>query len=97
MSFGPVPIGGLAVFRIRLLPASGMPMSAVLQVNCALADAPRDCSADGIRLKLEKSPTEFSEELGGSVMFLAMPPQPTPPGKGKQQEPNSGVAPTPNN
>src|SRR5262245_43599359 len=55
MSFSPVPIGGLAVFRIRMLPASGMPMSAVLQVNCALADAPRDRSADGIRLKLEKS------------------------------------------
>jgi hypothetical protein len=73
MSFSPVPIGGLAVFRIRLLPVSGMPMSAVLQVNCALADAPRDRSAEGIRLKLEKSPTEFSEELGGSVMFLAMP------------------------
>jgi len=97
MSFNPVPIGGLAVFRIRLLPASGMPMSGVLQVNCALADTPRDRSADGIRLKLEKSPTEFSEELGGSVMFLAMPPQPNTPGKSKQQEPGSDAAPTPNN
>ncbi len=97
MSFGPVPIGGLAVFRIRLLPASGMPMSAVLQVNCALADAPRDRSADGIRLKLEKSPTEFSEELGGSVMFLVMPPQTPAPGKSKQQEPGSDATPTPNN
>jgi len=97
MSFNPVPIGGLAVFRIRLLPASGMPMSAVLQVNCALADAPRDRSADGIRLKLDKSPAEFSEELGGSVMFLAMPPQPNTPGKSKQQEPGSDATPTPNN
>jgi hypothetical protein len=87
MSVSPVPVGGLAVFHIRLLPASGMPIAAVLQVNCALADAPRDHSADGIRLKLERNPTEFSEELGGSVMFLAMPPQPTAPGKGKQQEP----------
>ena len=86
MSVSPVPVGGLAVFHIRLLPASGMPMSAVLQVNCAFAEAPRDRSADGIRLKLERNPAEFSEELGGSVMFLAMPPQPTAPDKGKQQE-----------
>ena len=97
MSFSPMPIGGLAVFRIRLLPASGMPMSAVLQVNCALADAPRDRSADGIRLKLDKSPTEFSEELGGSVMFLVMPPQHSAPGKNKQQQSDSDATPTPNN
>jgi hypothetical protein len=97
MSVSPVPVGGLAVFHIRLLPASGMPMSAVLQLNCALADAPRDRSADGIRLKLERNPTEFSEELGGSVMFLAIPPQPPTPVKGKQEEPHSGATPTPNN
>lgn len=84
MSVSAVPVGGLAVFRIRLLPASGMPMTAVLQVNCALADAPRDHSVDGVRLKLERNPAEFSEELGGSVMFLAMPPQPLAPGKGSQ-------------
>jgi len=93
MSFSPAPVGGLAVFRIRLLPASGMPMNAVLQVNCALADAPRDRSADGIRLKLENSPIEFSEELSGSVMFLAMPPAP---GKSKPQEPGSDATPAPN-
>jgi hypothetical protein len=97
MSFSPVPVGGLAVFRIRLLPASGMPMSGVLQVNCALADAPREHSADGIRLKLGNSPTEFSEELGGSVMFLAMPPQLTRSGKESQQAPGSDATPTPNN
>lgn len=97
MSFSPVPVGGLAVFHIRMMPASGMPMSAVLEVNCALADAPRDRSADGIRLKLDRSPAEFSEELGGSVMFLAMPPQPTTPGKNKQQQPDSDATPTPNN
>jgi hypothetical protein len=84
MSVSPVPVGGLAVFHIRLLPASGMPMSAVLQVNCALGDVPRERSADGVRLKLERNPTEFSEELGGSVMFLVMPSQPHTPGKGSQ-------------
>ena len=97
MSFNPVPIGGLAMFRIHMLPAVGTPMSAVLQVNCALADAPRDRSADGIRLKLDKSPTEFAEELGGSVMILAMPPQSPAPGKGKQQEPGSDGTQAPNN
>jgi len=97
MSVSPVPVGGLAVFHIRMLPASGMPMTAVLQVNCALADAPRDRSADGIRIKLERNPTEFSEELGGSVMFLAMPPQPTAPSKGKPQEPGPDEKQTFNN
>lgn len=97
MSVSPAPVGGLAVFHIRLLPASGMPMGAVLQVNCALGDAPRERSADGIRLKLEKSPAEFSEELGGSVMFLAMPPQSPAPGKGKQQEPGPDGTQAPNN
>ena len=97
MSVGPVPVGGLAVFQIRMMPASGAPMSGTLEVNCALADAPRERSADGIRLKLERSPTEFSEELGGSVMFLAMPPQPGPPGKNKQQEPGAEGTQTPNN
>ena len=72
-------------------------MSAVLQVNCGLADAPRERSSDGIRLKLEKSPAEFSEELGGSVMFLAMPPQFPALGKSKQQETGSDTTNVPNN
>jgi hypothetical protein len=97
MTLSPIPTGGLAVFRIRLLPVSGVPMGAVLQVNCALADVPRERAIEGIWLKLEKSPTEFSEELGGIVMFLAMPPQPTTPAKTKQQEPSSDTTETPNN
>jgi hypothetical protein len=72
-------------------------MTAVLQVNCALAEAPRDRSADGIRIKLEGNPTEFSEELGGSVMFLARPPQSPTPTKGKQREPGPATTETPNN
>ena len=96
MSVGPVPVGGLAVFHIRMLPVSGTPIAAVLQVNCALADAPRDRSADGIRLKLEGSPAEFSEEVGGSVMIMAVPPQPSFPAKGKLQEPSSSAAQTRN-
>jgi hypothetical protein len=95
MGLSPIPAGGLAVFRIRLLPVSGVPTSAVLQVNCAAGDVPRERSVEGIRVKLEKNPTEFSEELSGSVMFLEMP-QPRAPGKG-QQEPSSGAAQNPNN
>ena len=71
-------------------------MSGVLRVNCALADAPRERSADGIRLKLESSHAEFSEELGGSVIFLVVA-QPSAPGKSKQQDPGSDATPTPNN
>ena len=94
LSVSSVPVGGLAVFRIRLLPASGTPMTAVLQANCALGDPPRERSADGVRLKLERNPAEFSEEMGGSVMFLATPPQRTPPGKESQQAPGSDATPT---
>ena len=86
MSSGPMPTGGLAVFRIRLLPMSGAAMTAVLQVNCALGDVPRERSVEGIRLTLEKIPTEFSEQAGGRVMFLAMRPEVSVPAKAQQQE-----------
>jgi hypothetical protein len=41
MSSGPMPTGGLAVFRIRLLPMSGPSKTAVLEMNCVLRSAPR--------------------------------------------------------
>jgi hypothetical protein len=47
----------------------------VLQVNCALGDAPPGRSIEGIRLTLEKNGTEFSEEGSGRVMFLTMRPE----------------------
>jgi len=87
MSSGPMPTGGLAAFRIRLLPMSGAAKTAVLQMNCALGDVPRDRSVEGIRLVLEKSATEFLEEAGGRVMFLAMRPEVSAPAKTPQQEP----------
>ncbi len=40
MSSGLIPTGGLAVFRIRLLPVWGPSRTAVLQVNCALGNVP---------------------------------------------------------
>lgn len=74
MPSGSMPTGGLAVFRIRLLPMSGPSTTAVLQVNCALGNVPREPSVEGIRL-LERNDAEYLEELGGRVMFLAMRPE----------------------
>lgn len=68
----PMPTGGLAVFHIRLLSMSRAVETAVLQVNCALGDVPHEHSVEGIRLTFEKSGSEFSEEAGGRVMFLAV-------------------------
>ena len=70
MLSSPMPTGGLAVFRIRLLPMSGPSRTAVLQVNCALGDVPHERSVEGIRLTLEKNGGEFPEEVSGRVMFL---------------------------
>ncbi len=92
VSFGPMPTGGLAVFRIRLLPMSGASTTAVLQVNCALGDVPRERSVEGIRLAFEKNGSEFSEEVGGRVMFLAMRPEVSTPVKTPQQEPAPDTA-----
>ena len=72
---GPVPTGGLAVLRIRLLPLQGPSRNAVLQVNCALGDVPRERSVEGIRLSIEGNASDFSEEGSGRVMFLATRPE----------------------
>jgi len=52
---------------------------------------------EGIRLTLEKSATEFSEETGGRLMFLAMRPEAGTPAKAPQQEPGPDSAETPKN
>ena len=72
---GPVPTGGLAVLRIRLLPFEGPSRNAVLQVNCALGDVPRERSVEGIRLSIEGNASDFSEQGNGRVMFLATRPE----------------------
>jgi hypothetical protein len=87
MSSGPVPTGGLAVFRIRLLPMSGASKTAVLQVNCALGNVPRERSVEGIRLAFENNGSEFSEEVSGRVIFLSMRPEASTPAKTPTQEP----------
>jgi hypothetical protein len=69
---GSLPTGGLAVFRIRLLPMSGALKTAVLQANCALGKVPAEREIEGIRLSFERNGSEFAQEAGGRVMFLTM-------------------------
>ena len=86
MASGSMPTGGLAAFHIRLLPMSGPSTTAVLQVNCALGNVPRERSVEGIRLKLQRNDTEYLEELGGRVMFLAMRPEVRAPAKTVEED-----------
>ena len=81
MRSGPLPTGGLAIFRILLTPLSGTTKTALLQVNCALGDVPRERSVEGIRITLERNNSEYSLEAGGRVMFLGLRPEVTRPTK----------------
>lgn len=83
---GPMPTGGLAVLRIRLLPMRGPSSTAMLQVNCALGNVPRERSVEGIRLTLERNGTDFFEEVSGRVMFLSIRPEMSAPVKTPQEE-----------
>ena len=72
-------------------------MTAVLQVNCALGDVPRERSVEGIRLAVEKDGTEFSEEVTGRVMFLSMRPVVSTPVNTPKPEPVPASTEAPNN
>ena len=96
-SLGPMPTGGLAVFRIRLVPIQGPPTNAVLQVNCALGEVPRERSVEGIRLRSERNSVEYSEEAGGRVMILAMRPGVVTPAKAPNQEVPPDISESPQN
>ncbi len=87
ISSGSMPTGGLAVFRIRLLPISGATKTAMLQANCALGKVPADRQTEGIRLSFERNGPEFSEEVSGRVMFLSMRPDVSTPAMTPTQEP----------
>ena len=86
VAYGPIPTGGLAEFHIRLSPMRVTTKTAVLQVNCALGDVPRERQAEGIRLTFEGDGSEFSEEVSGRVMFLLMRPEVSAPVKPPQQK-----------
>jgi hypothetical protein len=85
MPSGPMPTGGLAVFRIRLLPMRGPSRPALLEVNSVLGEAPRERAVEGIRLGFEGNKGEFSEETGGRMMFLSIRPEVTVPVKPPHQ------------
>jgi len=70
MLSGPMPAGGRAVLRIRLLPVSGFAKNATLQVNCALGRVPDEHPTEGIRLAFERGGVEFDEEVSGRALFL---------------------------
>jgi hypothetical protein len=74
MLSGPMPAGGLAVFRVRLLPMSAPARTAVLEVNCALGKPPVDRQTEGIRLTFEGGGAGFDQEIGGHTIFLMMRP-----------------------
>jgi hypothetical protein len=74
---GPMPTGGLAVFRIQLLSLSGAAKTGLLEMNCALGYVPPERSVEGIRVSLEGERDEYSEEIGGRVMFLSMRSEPS--------------------
>lgn len=69
---GGMPTGGLAIFRVILATVSGTTETAVLQVNCALGDVPREGSVEGILITLDRDNSEYSEESSERVMFLAL-------------------------
>jgi hypothetical protein len=81
MLSGPMPVGGLAVMRIRLLPMSGLARTALLQVNCALGKVPEEHQTEGIKLAFEGGGAAFDEEVSGRAMFVLTRPAVNPPPK----------------
>jgi hypothetical protein len=67
---GPMPAGGRAVLRVRLLPVSGFAKTATLQVNCAFGKVPDEHQVEGVRLAFEGRGAEFDEEISGRTLFL---------------------------
>jgi len=94
MFSGSMPAGGLAVFRIRLLPVWGRPKTAMLQVNCALGKAPPERQVEGIRLTFEGGGVEFDEEVSGRALFLLTRPGASAASKAPVPEVDTNPAPT---
>ena len=65
-----MPAGGLAVFRVRLLPMRGAAKTATLQMNCALGRVPADQTTDGTRLAVDGGSEEFNEAISGRTLFV---------------------------
>jgi len=94
MFSGPMPAGGLAVLRIRLLPVLGLAKNATLQVNCALGNVPAEHQVEGVRLAFEGGGAEFDEEISGRALFLLMRPGASAAAKAPVAEGDTKPAPT---
>lgn len=70
-----LPIGGLAILKVRLMALSGASKTAVLQVNCALGNIPRDHSVTGIRIKIDGSDSEYVEDGNARVVIIGFGPE----------------------
>jgi hypothetical protein len=93
MLSGSMPAGGLAVFRIRLLPMWGVSKTATLRVNCALGKVPEERQTEGIRLAFEGGGGQFDEEVSGRTMFVLTRPGASPPSKPQASEDATGPTP----
>lgn len=96
MFSGPMPAGGRAVFRIRLLPVWGRPKDAVLQVNCAIGKVPPEHQVEGVRLAFEGGGVEFDEEVSGRTLFLLTRPSASAASKTPAPTIDTKLAPTEN-
>jgi hypothetical protein len=67
---GPTPAGGLALLRVRLLPDTGRPKDAILQVNCAKGKVPENQQGDGIRLAIQERGPKFDRKVSGRTIFM---------------------------
>jgi len=94
MFSGSMPAGGLAVFRIRLLPVRGLSKNATLQVNCAIGKVPPEHQVEGIRLAFEGSGVEFDEEVSGRTLFVLTRPGASAAAKAPSPEVDANLAPT---
>jgi hypothetical protein len=94
MFSGPMPAGGLAVFRIRLLPMRGVSRTATLEVNCALGKVPDEHPTEGVRLAFEGGGVEFAEEVSGRTLFVLTRPaaRPAPNSPAPPEEANPAPA-----
>jgi hypothetical protein len=91
---GSMPAGGLAVFRIRLLPVRGLAKNATIEVNCALGKVPPEHQVEGIRLAFEGGGVEFDEEVSGRALFLLTRPGASAAAKAPAPEVDANPAPT---
>jgi len=92
MFSGSMAAGGLAVFRIRLIPVLGLTKNATLQINCALGQVPPEHHVEGIRLAFEGG--EFDEEVSGRTLFLLTRPGAVAAAKAAVPEVDTKPAPT---